>query len=426
MNADVGHTGAKGATGADGSTGAEIVRIGGVDVPTTITPLRRADPHLDLETYEPDADLLSLNMGPQHPSTHGVLRIKLFLDGEVCIKAVPYLGYLHRGKEKLCEKLTYVQLTAIIDKTDYVSPMTSELALNMAFEELLELELPKRATWLRTLLAELQRVASHLLWFGTFGLDMGGALGGGSTLFLHCFRERELILDLFEELTGCRFHYNTHTVGGNRHDAPVGWDGKVHQALDFIERRVAEYRDYCENNAIFRARTVGVGVVDPTLAMEIGAGGPILRASGVDFDLRRDAPYMAYGELDLNVPVRESGDCYARFEVRIAELLESIRLARMLIDGLPEGAINASKAVKLPTSIKFKDRRVGYTAIESPRGELGTYVETQKGANPYRCKIRPPSLHACALLPYLAPGATVPDIVVTLGSLDPIMGEVDR
>lgn len=398
----------------------------GVEVPTEIAFLDRADPMLDIEQYDPEADLLAINMGPQHPSTHGVLRVKLYLDGEICVKAIPYLGYLHRGKEKLCEKLTYVQITAIIDKVDYVSPMTAELSVNMAFENLLEIEVPARAKWLRTLLSELQRIASHLLWVGTFGLDLGGALGGGATLFLHCFRERELILDVFEHLTGCRFHYNTHTVGGNRHDIPVGWDDHVRKALDVIEGRTNEYQDYVEDNTVFLARTKGVGVLDPVLAMECGVGGPNLRASGVDFDLRRDAPYMAYDQLEINVPTRTEGDCFARYEVRLAELRESIRLVRLLLDGAPEGPINALKVVKLPGSVKFKEMKEGYTAIESPRGELGAHVLTQKGPHPYRCKIRPPSLHAVSLLPYMCPGATVSDIVVVLGSLDPIMGEVDR
>jgi NADH-quinone oxidoreductase subunit D len=272
-------------------------------------------------------------------------------------------------------------------------------------------------------------VASHLLWLGTFGLDMGGAIGGGASLFMHTFREREMILDLFEELTGCRFHYNTHCVGGNRHDLPAGWDRKVRQTLGHIEGRIAEYEAFVHENQVFRARTERVGTVDPRLAMELGIGGPIGRGSGIDFDLRRDAPYAAYGEIAVRVPVETGGDSYARYLVRVAEMRESIRLATTLLDGVPDGPICSIKPVTLPGAVKATEGAV-YVAIESPRGELGTWVvanpDRRESAHPYRCKIRPPSLHNLSLLPYLCPGNTVSDIVVILGSLDPIMGEVDR
>ena len=384
-----------------------------------------ADPYLDVESYDPEGDLMVLNLGPQHPSTHGVLRVKLYLDGEICIKAVPYLGYLHRGVEKLCEKLSYVQITPIVDKNDYVAAYTNELAINLTFEALMGTEAPPRAQWLRTLCAEMQRVASHLLWLGTFGLDMGGALGGGASIFMHTFRERETILDCFEILTGSRFHYNTLTVGGLRHDVPVGWDVKVRETFQKIASRIVEYDGMVRDNDIFKARTVGVGVVDAALARELGVSGPILRASGVDYDLRRDRPYCAYGQIELKVPTRTAGDCYARYEVRMDELAESIRIVLLMLDGIPEGPICSLKPVKLPGAVKPK-AGFAYSAIESPRGELGTWVVADGTDKPYRCKIRPPSLHAVALLPYLAPGSNLSDIIVTLGSLDPILGEVDR
>lgn len=392
-------------------------------VPTVVRPL--PDPYLDVESYDPEGDLLVLNLGPQHPSTHGVFRVKLWLDGEVCIKAVPYAGYLHRGVEKLCEKLTYVQITPIVDKNDYVAAFCNELAINMAFESLNGVTPPPRAQMLRTLGAEMQRVASHLLWLGTFGLDMGGALGGGASIFMHCMRERETILDCFELWTGSRFHYNTLTVGGNRHDIPAGFAEKVKQTYTQIGQRSAEYDDFLLHNDIFRKRTVGVGRVDAKLAKALGVSGPILRASGVDWDLRRDMPYAGYADLKLNVPVRSAGDCFARYEVRMAELRESVRLVLELVDNIPEGPIAALKPVKLPTAYKGK-AGIGYAAIEGPRGELGTHVIADGTDKPYRCKIRSPSYHAVSLIPYLAPGANVSDIVVTLGSLDPIMGEVDR
>ena len=386
-----------------------------------------ADPYLDLATYQADADLMTLSLGPQHPSTHGVFRVVLYLDGEVIVKAVPYPGYLHRGVEKLCEKLMVSNLTPIIDKNDYVSPMTNEQALNMAFEALMGVEVPTRAKYLRTILAESQRVASHLLWLGTFAMDLGGSLGGGTSVFMWCFRERELILDLFEHLTGCRFHYNTHTVGGNRHDVPADWPELLHRTLGTIDERLDEYLGMLEH-PIFRDRTKGVGIIDSELALELGLTGPLLRASGIDHDLRRDAPYHAYGEVDLRVFVEDAGDCWARFKVRVQEMRESIRVARTLVDNLPAGPICSTKPLKMVGQHKLPSGQV-YVGIETPRGELGTWLiggGANKGSSPYRLKIRPPSLHALSVIPYLLPGSTLSDAIAILGSLDPVMGEVDR
>ena len=405
----------------------DSVEFAGVSIPSALTVAEWPNPYMDLEEYDPEADLMAINMGPQHPSTHGVLRVKLFMDGEICVKAVPYLGYLHRGVEKLCEKLAYVMIGPIVDKNDYVSPMMNELAVHMAFEKLCKVSVPERAEVMRTIVAELQRIGSHLLWLGTWGLDLGGAIGGGASLFMHCFREREMVMELFEELTGCRFHYNHHMVGGQRHDFTVGWEKSVKSFLDLLEDRVDEYENLCENR-IFKARSVGVGVIDPRLAIEHGVSGPVARASGVDHDLRRDAPYCAYDRVEINVPVRTEGDCWARYLVRCAELRESIRIVRCLIDDVPEGPI-ASKVIKLPASVRVtaKEMQYVYSAIESPRGELGTFVAgAPRKSEPYRCKIRPPSYHLVSLLPYLCPGQLLSDIVVVLGSLDPILGEVDR
>lgn len=391
----------------------------------TATAHKRVNPYLSIDELDSEAELMLLHFGPQHPSTHGVFRMDLYLDGEIIVKAVPYCGYLHRAVEKLCEKLAYVQLTPIVDKNDYVSPMTNEQALVMAFEAMLKLEVPRRARWMRSLFAELQRIASHLLAIGTFSLDLGGALGGGSTVFIHCFRERELILDLFEDVTGARFHYNTHTIGGNRHDLPAGWGAKVKSALDMIESRLPEYGAMTLENRIFQQRTKNVGVLDGELALELGITGPNLRASGVDHDLRRDAPYSAYDEVKVNVAVAKAGDCYARSEVRVAEIRESIRLCRLFVDGMPEGPINSGKPTKLPVQTKIPVGQT-YVGIETPRGELGTWLIADGTQNPYRLKIRPPSLHSLSALPYILPGQTVSDAVAILGSLDPIMGEVDR
>jgi NADH-quinone oxidoreductase subunit D len=390
-----------------------------------VQTITRADPHLRIETYDPEAELMLLHFGPQHPSTHGVFRMDLYLDGEIVVKAVPHMGYLHRAVEKLCEKLTYVQSTPIVDKNDYVAPMTNEQALNMAFEKMLNLEVPRRARWIRTIFAELQRIASHLLAVGTFSLDLGGALGGGSTVFIHTFRERELILDLFESVTGARFHYNTHTIGGNRHDLPAGFAKQAKDAMDVILARLEEYVDVTLNNRIFQDRTKGVGVLDGPLALELGITGPNLRAAGVDHDLRRDAPFHAYDEVKVNVSKATGGDCYARSQIRLDEIRESAKLVKLLVDGVPEGHINGGKATKLPIQTKVPAGQT-YVGIETPRGELGTWLIADGTQFPYRLKIRPPSLHSLSALPYILPGGTVSDAVATLGSLDPIMGEVDR
>ncbi len=392
---------------------------------TRVDPSLRADPHLKIDLYDPEAELMLIHFGPQHPSTHGVFRMDLFLDGEIVVKVVPYTGYLHRAVEKLLEKLTYVQGTPIVDKNDYVAPMTNEQALNMAYEKLLNLEVPRRARWIRTLFAELQRIASHLLAVGTFSLDLGGALGGGSTVFIHTFRERELILDLFEEVTGARFHYNTHTIGGNRHDLPAGFAAKARAAMDVIDQRLDEYIDVTLENKIFRVRTEGVGVLDGELALSLGITGPNLRASGVDHDLRRDAPFHAYDEVKVNVLTESGGDCFARSRIRFLEIRESVRLVRALLDGMPEGPINSGKPIKLPIQYKVAAGQT-YVAIETARGELGTWLIADGSQFPYRLKIRPPSLHALSALPHILPGGTLSDAVATLGSLDPIMGEVDR
>ena len=385
----------------------------------------RANPYLDIESYESDGDLMVLNMGPQHPSTHGVLRLKLWLDGEVVVKAVPYLGYLHRGVEKLLEKLAYVQSTPIVDKNDYVAAMCNELALVMAFEKLEGCEVPRRARYIRTICAEMQRVASHLLWLGTFALDMGGALGGGTTAFMYCLRERELILDLFEELSGARFHYHMMQVGGVRHDLPAGWDARLKEVAARISARIPEYESMLRDNPIFRARTRGVGRIDARLAQELGLSGPNLRACGVDYDLRRAKPYAAYDEIEVRTALAYEGDTYARYEVRVAEMRESLRLATTLIDGVPEGPIMGRKPIEVVSAVK-PPAGEAYVAIDSPRGELGTWVVSDGTNKPYRCKIRPPSYHALSALPYMLPGTTIPDVVVILGSLDPIMGEADR
>ncbi|PYM66910.1 MAG: NADH-quinone oxidoreductase subunit D, partial [Candidatus Rokuibacteriota bacterium] len=269
------------------------------------------------------SERLVMNMGPQHPSAHGVFRMILTLEGETIVAVDPVIGYLHRCHEKLGESLTYVQYPSIASKTDYVSAMTAELCYVRAAEQLGQIEVPRRAQYLRAGVAELQRIASHLLWLGTWCMDMGGALGGGATMFLYCFREREMILDLFEALTGARLLYGFHQVGGTRYDLPAGWAETCRNTLAHIERRLGEYEALLNGNAIFLARTQGVGVISPALAQEVGVSGPLLRGSGIAHDIRRVEPYSAYDNFAFDVPVEVAGDCFARYGVRMQEFRQA-------------------------------------------------------------------------------------------------------
>src|SRR5216117_941340 len=289
---------------------------------------------------------LMMNMGPQHPSSHGVFRMILTLEGETIVAVDAVIGYLHRCHEKLGETLTYVQYPSIASKTDYVAAMTSELAYVSAVEKVAKIDVPRRAQYLRVVAAELQRIASHCLWLGTWCLDMGGALGGGATVFLYCIREREMVLDRLEELTGARLLYGFHQVGGTRYDIPAGWDVKVRETVDFIERRIDEYEAMLGDNAFFLARTQGVGVISRELAQDVGVSGPLIRGSGVNYDVRRAEPYSSYGDFDFVVPVETAGDCYARYRVRMVEFRQSIRIVRQALEGLPEGPISSRPGVK--------------------------------------------------------------------------------
>ncbi len=281
------------------------------------------------------SERLTMNMGPQHPSAHGVFRAILTLEGEKIVGVDAVIGYLHRCHEKLAENLAYVQYPSIASKTDYVAAMSSELAYVMAAEKIAQFEVPKRAQYLRVLVNELQRIASHCLWLGTWCLDMGGALGGGTSIFLYCIRERELVLDLFESLVGARLLYGFHQVGGVRYDIPAGWTEQCRATLNTIEQRLHEYEAMLHDNAFFEARTRGVGVISAALAQDVGVCGPLLRASGVNFDLRRNVPYSSYEDFQFNVPVEQEGDCHARYRVRMVEFRESIRTVRQALDSLP-------------------------------------------------------------------------------------------
>jgi NADH-quinone oxidoreductase subunit D len=318
-----------------------------------------------------------------------------------------------------------VQYPSIASKTDYVAAMTSELAYVSAVEQVGSFEVPKRAQYLRVLVAELQRIASHCLWLGTWCLDMGGALGGGATVFLYAIRERELVLDLFESLTGARLLYGFHQIGGTRYDLPPGWARTCGETVDFIERRLDEYEAMLGDNAFFRVRTQGVGVVSRELAQEVGLSGPLLRGSGVDFDLRRAAPYSSYEDFDFKVPVERAGDCYARYRVRMVEFRESIKIVRQVLDGLPEGPISSRPGVKSVGQVRVP-KGEGYARVEGARGEVGCYLVADGGPKPYRMKWRGASFSNLAVLPHIIPGHKVADVVAIMGSVDPVFGEVDR
>jgi NADH-quinone oxidoreductase subunit D len=368
---------------------------------------------------------LMMNMGPQHPSAHGVFRAILTLEGETVVGIDAVIGYLHRCHEKLGESLTYVQYPSIASKTDYVAAMTAELAYVSAVEKVGRFDVPRRAQYLRVLVAELQRIASHCLWLGTWCMDMGGALGGGATVFLYCMRERETILDLFEGLTGARLLYGFHQIGGTRYDLPAGWAAQCRLTIDAVEQRIGEYEAMLEDNAFFLARTRGVGVISPELAQGVGVSGPLIRGSGIAYDVRRAEPYSSYGEFQFRVPVETAGDCHARYRVRMQEFRESIGIVRQVLDGLPEGPISSRPGVKSVGQVRVP-RGEGYARIEGARGEIGCYVVADGGPKPYRLKWRGASFSNLSVLPHIIPGHKVADVVAIMGSVDPVFGEVDR
>ena len=364
-----------------------------------------------------DTNELVINMGPQHPSTHGVLRVVLRLDGERVVGCDLVIGYLHRGIEKLCEHRDWAQIVLITDRMDYVAAASNNLGYCETVEKLMSLEVPRRARYIRTILAELQRIASHCLWLGTHAMDLGAM-----TMFLYAFRERELVLDLFEEYCGARLTYNAMRIGGLPLDLPPGWDRKVRGFCDVFEGKVAEYEELLTHNRIWQGRTKGIGVIEGADALAIGLTGPPLRGSGVARDVRKDEPYAAYAEFDFNVPIGTAGDTYDRYLVRLEELLQSIGIIRQALDGLPEGPFVG----KVPRLIRPPAGET-YHAIESPKGELGFFIVSDGKSNtPYRFRVRPPSFCNLQALPRLIRGHLIADVVALIGSIDIVLGEVDR
>jgi NADH-quinone oxidoreductase subunit D len=362
---------------------------------------------------------MELNFGPQHPSTHGVLRIVLKVDGERIVSARPDVGYLHRGTEKLFETETYPMIIPHTDRLDYVAAATNNHAYVLAVEKLLGLEIPRRAQYIRVVLDEMQRVSSHLLWLATAAIDLGAI-----TPFFYTFREREVILDLFEDYCGARLTLNCMRVGGLQEDLTPGWLDKLRAFTEDLGSKIDEYEDLLTENRIWKLRTIGVGILNTERCIEWGVTGPPLRAAGLAWDIRRAIPYECYSELDFEIPTGKNADTYDRYLVRIAELRQSRRILLQCCDWLdknPTGDIRG----KVPRVIKPP---VGdaYASVESPKGELGFYLVSNGGNKPYRLRVRPPSFINLQALPEMARGHMVSDLVAIIGTIDIVLGEVDR
>ena len=382
-----------------------------------------------------------LNMGPQHPSTHGVLRLVLELDGETIVHATPDIGYLHTGIEKSCEDKTYHQALTLTDRIDYLCPLTNNLCYVLAVEKLLGLEVPPRAQWLRVMLNELTRIASHLVWLGTHAIDIGAM-----SVFLYCFREREEILNSFEMVSGQRMMTSYFRVGGLALEPPPEFFPHVEKFVGYFPDRLEEYEELLTRNRIWIGRTKGVGVLTTEDALDLAVSGPTARASGLDWDLRRDNPYSSYEKFSFQVAVRTEGDIYARYLVRLDEMREILNITRQTHDGLPEGPVQATApGVVLPPREKMKTEMEAliyhfkivtegfrvppgevYQAVESPRGEMGYYVVSDGTSHPYRVKVRSPSFANLQALPRIAEGRLVSDMVACIGSIDIVLGEIDR
>jgi NADH-quinone oxidoreductase subunit D len=388
-----------------------------------------------------DDERMIMNMGPSHPSTHGVLRLMLELEGETVLRSKPVLGYLHTGMEKTAEQLSFLQGPTNVTRMDYSAPFFNELVFSLAVEALLEIEVPERATWIRMLMCELNRMSSHLLFMATNGMDLG-AVG----MMIYGWREREEILRVFEQITGLRMNHNYIRPGGVAADLPDGWQESIAGILDVLPERLEEYDVLMSGQPIWRDRLQGVGVINTAEALALGATGPILRSTGYAWDLRRDLPYLAYDQVDFDVIVGSYGDSYDRYAIRLNEIRESMRIVRQCLERMPKGdyRIQDKKVTPPPRAridqsmealihhfkiftegFKVPEGEV-YVAVESPRGELGCYLVSDGDAHPYRMHIRGPSFVNIQTLPYLMQGGVIADAVAVISSVDPIMGEVDR
>jgi NADH-quinone oxidoreductase subunit D len=382
-----------------------------------------------------------LNMGPQHPSMHGVLRLVVEIDGEIVVRLYPEIGYLHTGIEKTCEAKFYQQVVPLTDRIDYLSPMANNLCYCLAVEKLLQLEIPAKAQWIRVLLTELTRLNSHLVWLGTHAMDIGAL-----TVFLYCFREREDILRIFEAVSGQRMMTSYFRIGGLSMEPPLDLFDRVQTFINIFPEKIDEYSNLLTGNPIFRNRLMGVGYLSADDAIALGVTGPNMRGSGVDFDLRRDMPYSSYEKFQFKVPVATAGDCWARYEIRLEEMRESVKIIQQALDGMPEGPIKAdAPKIVLPDREKMKTQMEAlihhfkivtegfavpagevYQAIESPRGQMGYYVVSDGTAKPYRVHMRNPSFATLQAIETMAKGRMLADVVAVVGSIDIVLGEIDR
>ncbi len=361
-----------------------------------------------------DTEEMVLNMGPQHPSTHGVLRVLLKLDGETVVDLDCDIGYLHRGVEKIAEHDTYAMITPYWDRLDYVAAVSGDLCYVEGVEKLLQVEVPRRAEYLRVILTELQRIASHLLWLGTHAIDIGAV-----TVLLYCFREREEILKIFEDFIGARLTAHAFRIGGLWWDVYPEFEKRVRDFLKILPGRIDEYETLLNTNRIWLSRTVGIGILPAEEAINMSLTGPVLRGSGVNYDLRKAQPYSAYSEFDFEVPLGENGDTYDRYLIRMAEMRQSASIIEQALDGLPEGPVMA----KVPKVIKPPVGEV-YHAIEAPKGELGVYLVSDGTGKPYRMRIRPPAYINLQSLKRMSIGHLVADVVALIGTIDIVLGEV--
>ena len=382
-----------------------------------------------------------LNMGPQHPATHGVLRLVVEIDGEIVVRLYPEIGYLHTGIEKTCEAKFYQQVVPLTDRVNYLDPLSNNLCYCLAVEKLLGLEIPEKAQWLRVLLAELSRLNSHLIWLGTHAMDIGAL-----TVFLYTFREREDILRIFEAVAGQRMMTSYFRIGGLSMEPPLDFFDRVRTFIHSLPEKIDEYSNLLTGNPIFRNRLKGVGYLSPEDAIALGVTGPPLRASGVDFDLRRDMPYSGYEKFQFKVPIATEGDCWARYLVRLIEMRESVKIIQQALDGMPEGPVKAdAPKIVLPDREKMKTQMEAlihhfkivtegfnvpagevYQGIEAGHGQTGYYVVSDGAAKPYRVHMRYPSFATLQALETMCKGRMLADVVAVIGSIDIVLGEIDR
>lgn len=363
-----------------------------------------------------------ISMGPQHPSTHGVLRLELIVDGEIVVDVIPHIGYLHRCFEKHCEYMTnYQQVVPYADRMDYVAAMSSEFGYVVAMEKLLKIQVPERVDYIRVIMAEFSRIASHLIAIGTYGLDIGAF-----TPFLFCMRDREHVLDIFEETCGARLLYNYNWIGGLSHDVKPDFAEKVKKFCKYFRPKIKELNDLLSYNKIFIERTANVGVLPAEVAINYAVSGPVLRGSGVKWDLRKNDPYSVYDKLDFEIPIGTGkhgtvGDCWDRYMVRCAELEQSVNIIEQAVDKIPAGEVQKT----IPKRIR-PDAGEVYVRTETPKGELGYYIIADGTASPYRVKVKSPCFVNLSALPAMSRGAMIADVVAILGSVDIVLGEVDR